>query len=56
MVEDNGAGFDAGHSHGFGLVSMRERIIGLGGEFELNSMPGSGTTVISRLPMAKDTV
>ena len=56
MVEDNGAGFDADRSHGFGLVSMRERIIGLGGEFELNSMPGSGTTVISRLPMAKDTL
>lgn len=51
-VVDDGVGFDTssqfpGH---FGLQSMRERAEGLGGRFEIESLPGSGTRVSVRLP------
>ncbi|HEY7319789.1 MAG TPA: ATP-binding protein [Candidatus Binatia bacterium] len=49
-VRDNGTGFDptqdrAGHS--LGLASMKERVHLLGGELDIDSAPGSGTTVIA---------
>jgi two-component system sensor histidine kinase UhpB len=52
MVEDDGCGFDtSSNSNGFGLAGMRERIEGLGGEFELDSALGNGTQVVVRLPL-----
>ena len=48
VVHDNGAGFDLGEDsrrHGFGLVSMRERVEALGGTFNVKSSVGSGTQV-----------
>lgn len=45
---DNGRGFDPdamAKSGGLGLTSMRERLEKLGGEFELESSPGSGTKI-----------
>jgi signal transduction histidine kinase len=50
-IRDNGKGFDsapaAGGSvpRGFGLVGMAERARVLGGNYEIHSVPGQGTTV-----------
>ena len=47
QVRDDGAGFDleASQRSGLGLVTMRERAASVGGELDLRSVPGSGTTV-----------
>jgi signal transduction histidine kinase len=52
-VEDDGAGFDpeAAAPGRLGLVCMRERVELLGGELSVESSPGSGTTVIARVPV-----
>ncbi|HYF66096.1 MAG TPA: ATP-binding protein, partial [Herpetosiphonaceae bacterium] len=53
LVEDDGHGFDirqappAGH---YGIAGMRERAALLGGQFELDSAPGSGTRIVVRVP------
>jgi signal transduction histidine kinase len=47
-VRDNGAGFDVQESRatpGLGLVSMRERMHLIGGEFAIESAPGAGTRI-----------
>jgi signal transduction histidine kinase len=51
-VEDDGRGFDAGRVRGLGLVGMEERVHHLGGAFEVQSKPGSGTKVAVELPLA----
>lgn len=52
-VEDDGAGFDSRETRaGIGLVGMRERVIALGGEFEIEGTPGLGTKLMARLPLA----
>ena len=52
-VHDNGAGFKVsqvrGESH-VGLKIMRERAARIGGEVEITSAPGAGTTVTLTLP------
>ena len=51
-ITDDGNGFDperAAERHGMGLSLMRERAVELGGEFQLESTPGRGTTVHIRL-------
>ncbi|MEI7528864.1 MAG: sensor histidine kinase [Elusimicrobiota bacterium] len=60
-VRDNGCGFNAaaasvydGNKGGFGLFSIREKVSRLGGEFRLNSRPGSGTLAVITAPLAKD--
>lgn len=57
-VEDNGQGFDleswlnsAAEQQSLGLVSMRERAALLGGQLEVASQPGRGTTVSFTLPI-----
>jgi PAS domain S-box-containing protein len=57
VVSDAGKGFEpaehlgAGHGHGsFGLRSIHERIINLGGEVDIDSSPGNGTTVTLSVP------
>ena len=53
-VSDNGSGFDqqnAIRQRGLGLVSMRERVQLLSGEFSITSQPGGGTTVCARVPI-----
>jgi signal transduction histidine kinase len=42
-----------GLSH-IGLIGMRERATLLGGEFTMESAPGSGTTVRVRIPQEKE--
>ena len=54
IVEDDGIGFDTGAGQppgGFGLIGMRERAALAGGECQIESTPGKGTTVIVRLPI-----
>ncbi len=55
-VSDHGAGCDLVAAEtrldpGFGLFSIHERMKALGGGFELQSVPGQGTTAILRLPL-----
>lgn len=59
-ISDHGVGFDPlvsaskkDHSpaRGFGLFSIRERMLALGGRFELESSPGHGTTATLVLPL-----
>ena len=67
QVADDGRGFDYagvyrralnastaedGVSRGFGLLWMRERAAQIGAQFAVESMPGSGTSVTVRLPLA----
>ncbi|MFF2495914.1 sensor histidine kinase [Agromyces sp. NPDC058064] len=56
-VRDDGAGFDATRSggeadRGFGLTSMRQRVAGVGGAFEIESEPGAGTAISASVPIA----
>ena len=49
-VRDNGAGFDSAQDrarHSLGLASMKERVHLLGGELDIDSAPGQGTTVVA---------
>jgi signal transduction histidine kinase len=51
-VTDDGAGFDPSTtSYGTGLQGMADRLAALGGEIEVRSQPGHGTTVAGRLPV-----
>jgi signal transduction histidine kinase len=51
MVEDNGRGFDAGEAaDGIGLVGMRDRIGAIGGDLEIRSTVGLGTTLRAVVP------
>ena len=53
-IEDNGVGFDmqiAEKKHNFGLNSMRNRAMSLGGTIEINSSPGQGTSIIVQVPL-----
>ncbi|WP_459867491.1 PAS domain S-box protein [Endothiovibrio diazotrophicus] len=52
-VRDDGVGFDPalGRRNSFGLVGLRERAQILGGELEIDSAPGRGTTVTLRIPV-----
>jgi two-component system sensor histidine kinase UhpB len=51
-VRDDGAGFDPGEagSDGLGLKGMAERARLVGGELDVRSAPGGGTTVTLRVP------
>jgi signal transduction histidine kinase len=57
-IEDDGRGFDHISSDGknagggFGLVGMRERAALIGGDLEIESGPGKGTSVFVRVPLA----
>lgn len=51
-VEDDGSGFETNNVRaGIGLVGMRERVIAVGGEFLLESVPGVGTSLMAKLPL-----
>jgi signal transduction histidine kinase len=55
-VFDDGVGFDVESSKlaaGLGLISMRERMHLIGGEFEIWSSPGHGTKVKAHAPIVK---
>lgn len=54
-VADDGIGFDtsapAVASASFGLVAMRSRLREYGGDLEVRSTPGEGTTLVAELPV-----
>jgi PAS domain S-box-containing protein len=54
MVRDNGRGFDEEDptiSKSLGLLGMRERAAILGGQVNISSTPGKGTTVTAWIPL-----
>jgi len=52
-VEDNGRGFDpTALSSRLGLAGMRERMSLVGGNLEVESSPGTGATILARIPLA----
>jgi signal transduction histidine kinase len=53
IIEDDGEGFDPGDApdRGIGLLGMRERVALLDGRLEIESSPGSGTTVVAEVPL-----
>ena len=55
-VADDGRGFDpaGGSGGGFGLQSMRERLVRLGGHVDLESAPGKGTRVTAVCPLNEE--
>ena len=54
-VSDDGVGFDPAEVNGgVGVVGMRERAGALGGELEITSEPGEGTTVRFELDLRDD--
>ncbi len=55
-VSDDGKGIAAERlntSTSHGLVSMRHRVNGLGGTWEVVSSPGGGTTVTAKIPLSR---
>src|SRR5215470_1453719 len=63
VIEDDGCGFSTGaarghanNHNGFGLDGMRERLISLGGEFEVESSVGAGTTIFARIPFKPEKI
>ena len=64
QISDQGAGFELASANknehsparGFGLFSIRERMLSLGGHFELDSSPGKGTTATLVLPLSDSSV
>jgi len=60
IVEDNGRGFSPestskwGKNKGFGLFSIKERLLPLGGKMKILSEPGRGTGVYIEVPLGKE--
>ena len=60
-VRDFGRGFDPsapttnGPGERVGLIGMRERVALLGGELEIRSAPGAGTSAIAEVPLPETT-
>jgi signal transduction histidine kinase len=46
IIEDDGCGFESE----LGLAGMRERLMFIGGDLEVESSPGAGTTIFARIP------
>lgn len=52
-IEDDGIGMSLDKpGQGFGIVGMRERVLAVGGEFELKSSPGAGVHIEVQLPIS----
>lgn len=52
-IKDDGVGFarsDAEEPHGFGLLGMQERLLAIGGQFQIDSQPGCGCTISVVVP------
>ena len=56
VIEDNGCGFDLEQvvirgGNCFGLGVMRERAAAAGGNLEVHSAPGGGTSIVASIPV-----
>jgi len=55
MIEDDGCGFQdislGERNGGLGLLGMRERLALIGGELEIETSSGTGTTIFARIPL-----
>jgi PAS domain S-box-containing protein len=51
-IEDDGSGFGPETSYGMGLTGMRERVLALGGELEVEGREGMGTRVFLTVGLA----
>jgi len=54
VVEDDGSGFDTSSTRedALGLAGMRERVTLAGGRLQVESAPGSGTTLVAEVPFS----
>jgi len=53
IISDDGIGFNTDIlqcNSGMGMISMKERVMQIGGEIQINSSPGEGTSVIVKVP------
>jgi signal transduction histidine kinase len=50
-IQDNGSGFDTRQDKGLGMLGIQERIQGLGGVLDIQSVPARGTVVSILLPL-----
>jgi signal transduction histidine kinase len=51
-IDDNGKGFDRDAPRsGFGLNNMRDRVLSLGGQFEVKTQPNDGTRIQVFIPL-----
>lgn len=54
-VSDDGVGFEGQNGNrSFGLQTMQERALAVGGELTVHSVPGKGTSVICRFPCLRE--
>jgi PAS domain S-box-containing protein len=51
-IEDDGRGFEPETPFGMGLTGMRERVLALGGDLEVEGREGAGTRVFLRVSLA----
>nr|MCH9638873.1 sensor histidine kinase [Betaproteobacteria bacterium] len=52
IVEDNGKGLDGRCiTEGIGLPGLRERVLAVGGKFEIKSIKGKGVQIKARIPL-----
>jgi signal transduction histidine kinase len=54
IIRDDGIGFRTDLSNdqpGLGLISMRERVHLIGGDFAISSSPGAGTAINAKVPL-----
>ena len=53
VIKDDGSGFDMGEvnkseGRGLGLFGMRERMVTIGGELNIDTLPGRGTEIVAQ--------
>ena len=56
-VQDYGCGFDVARTRGqpgLGLASMQERARFVGGDIQIESVPGQGTSIVVSLPLPEE--
>jgi signal transduction histidine kinase len=56
-ITDDGLGFDLNHAEaGLGLISMRQRVVSVGGTIDITSSPNEGTAIEVRVPLRIDDI
>jgi signal transduction histidine kinase len=57
LIVDDGCGFDPGSKSGagtLGLIGMRERVLLVSGEIQVESKIGAGTRIVVRVPLPEE--